>query len=367
MLASRLRIAVVAHHVAPIRPPFVGGVESSTWYLARWLARAGHEVVMFAPDGSQVPGVEVRALALGVQVSAAARQDVSMPPDAFMSAHHAYQELMLELIEDSDGFDVVHLQSLHYLPVAMSQLLGVPTALTLHTPPTPWLEGALQSRRRASLHLNAVSKATARVWRPVRVHEVIPNGVDAGAWPLGPGGETAAWCGRMVREKAPHLAIAAAREAGLDLRLAGPIVDPAYFAAEVAPLLGAGAEYVGHLEHRELAVLLGSSAVAFVTPDWEEPFCLTAAEAMATGTPVAAFARGGLAEVVCEATGLLAPGGDVDALAAAALAVSELPRVAVRRSALARLGIDAMGRRYEAMFARLAAGTPVGAEALEAV
>ena len=103
-----------------------------------------------------------------------------------------------------------------------------------------------------------------------------------------------------------------------------------------------------------------------MTPDWEEPFCLTAAEAMATGTPVAAFARGGLAEVVCEATGRLAPGGNVDALAAA-LAASALPRAAVRRSVLGRLGIDAMGRRYEAMFARLAAGTPVGAEALEAV
>lgn len=365
MSVRSLRIAIVAHHVGPIRAPFVGGVESSTWYLARWLAQAGHEVVMYAPDGSKVPGVEVRALALGVRVSDAARRDVSMPPDAFMAAHHAYQELMLELVEDSDGFDVVHLQSLHYLPVAMAQLLRAPVALTLHTPPTPWLEAALRSRRRAGLRLNAVSQATARAWRGVRVHEVIPNGVDARAWAPGPGGEAAAWCGRMVPEKAPHLAIAAARRAGLALRLAGPIVDCDYFAAEVAPLLGPDAEYVGHLEHAELAVLLGHSAVAFVTPVWEEPFCLTAAEAMATGTPVAALARGGLPEVVCDATGRLAAPGDVEALAAAALVARELPRDGVRRSALSRLGIDVMGRRYEAMFARLAGAGSLGA--LEAV
>ena len=82
-----MKVAVLAHHVAPIRPPFAGGVESMTWYLARWLAGRGHAVTMFAPPGSDVPGVTVRTLALEDVVGEAAARDVSMPAESFMAAH----------------------------------------------------------------------------------------------------------------------------------------------------------------------------------------------------------------------------------------------------------------------------------------
>lgn len=234
-----MKVAVLAHHVAPIRPPFAGGVESVTWYLARWLAERGHAVTML----------------------------------------------------------------------------------------TPWLESAL--RASPAPVLAAVSRATAEQWSDVAdVRHVVPNGVDTGAWPLGPGGEHAVWCGRMVPEKAPHLAIDAARAAGLELRLAGPIVDGAYWQRHVAGRLGDDVRYVGHLGHADLALLIGASRVAVLTPDWEEPFGMAAAEAMATGTPVAAFAR-------------------------AMRVAAALPRDGVRAFARAHVGIDAMGRRYEGLYAQL--------------
>ena len=265
-----LRVAVIAHHVAPIAPPFAGGVESLTWYLTRWLARRGHHVVLFAPPGSSVPGVDVRELELEPPISSAARSDVSMPPPAFMGAHHAYQRLMLELADDAP-FDLVHSHSLHYLPVALSPLVAAPMLLTLHTPPTPWLESALRAPRTSeSLSMSAVSAATRRLWAPiVDVGEVVLNGIDLDAWPEGRGGEGAAWWGRMVPEKAPHLAIDAARAAGIPLRLAGPVVDPAYFAEQVEPRLGPDAVYAGHLDHGELAEVVGASRVALMTPAWE--------------------------------------------------------------------------------------------------
>src|ERR687893_1679166 len=100
-----LRIAVIAHHVAPIRPPFVGGVESFTWYLARWLAAQGHEVVLYAVPGTSVPGVEVRDVDFAAdRVGPRARADVSMPPDAFMAAHHAYPDVMAGLIAAGHEF-----------------------------------------------------------------------------------------------------------------------------------------------------------------------------------------------------------------------------------------------------------------------
>ena len=351
--ARPLKLAFIGHHVAPIRPPFAGGVESLTWYLARWLARRGHEVVLFGLPGSEVPGVEVRPLDMSPELSRDAQRDVSMPPGVFLDAHHAYQRALLDLARGGEDFDLVHIHSLHYLPVAMAELLGSPAVLTLHTPPTPWFESALLRQDHAGLHITAVSPETARMWRhAVPVADVISNGVDLHAWPAGPGGRGAMWCGRMVPEKAPHLAVRAARMAGLPIRLAGPVIDPAYFHARVAPLLGRDAVHLGHLDHADLAVALGSSAVALMTPEWDEPFGLAAVEAMATGTPVAAFARGGLPAIVDATAGRLAPPGDVPALADAALAAARLPRAGVREHARRCWGIDAMGQGYEAVYAR---------------
>jgi hypothetical protein len=98
-------------------------------------------------------------------ISAAARADVSMPPESFLAEHHAYLQLMLDLAERGNSdFDVIHNNSLHYLPVAMARSLRVPVISTLHTPPTPWLESAIQAGRCPGV-FTAVSGHTARAWR----------------------------------------------------------------------------------------------------------------------------------------------------------------------------------------------------------
>lgn len=350
-----MRIVLLAHHVAPVRPPFAGGVESFTWYLGRWLARRGHQVLAYAPRGSEIPGVEVRELDLEVRLSDAARCDVDMPPEHFMAAHHAYQRVMLELRADPDACDLVHSNTLHYLPLLLSATLPVPVLTTLHTPPTPWLESALRSlSRHGRVPLSAVSPATRAAWADVVPDTpVIRNGVDPAAWPAGAGGPGAVWSGRIVPEKAPHLAIEACRAAGRPLTLAGPVIDRAYWEAEVRPRLGDGARYAGHLDHADLAGLIGRSAVALMTPAWDEPFGLAAAESMACGTPVAAVARGGLPELVGRDGGRLAVPGDPASLTRAVRDAVRMDRGAVRRHALDTAGIDAMGHAYERRYAEL--------------
>jgi glycosyltransferase involved in cell wall biosynthesis len=353
-----VRIGLIGHHVAPVAPPFAGGVESMTWYLAQWLANHGHEVTLFANPGSVVPGVDVVALETDRDPGKAARHDVSMPLPEFMRAHRAYQALMLELIRARGRFDVIHSHSLHYLPVLLAELVRTPMVLTLHCPPTPWLEAALADATGGRPVPVAVSKATRELWSSCTpVSRVIRNGIDLGRWRPGPGGDALLWAGRIVREKAPHLAIDAAARTGRAIRLAGPIGDGVYWAAEVQPRLGDRARYLGHLAHDELAPLVGASGALVVTPMWEEPFCLAAAEAMASGTPVVGFARGGLPEVVGERGGVLTTPGDVGSLAAAIRLALDCPRETVRRHAHASLGLDRVGAEYQDLYAELAART----------
>lgn len=350
------RIALIASARYPIVQPFPGGMEAHTWALATELRRRGHEVEVFAGAGSD-PVLGVTELAgEPLHLSAAAAGDPSMVPRCWLAEHHAYLSLMLRLAEPDAGFDVVHNNSLHYLPIAMAASLTSPLVTTLHTPPTPWLESAIQATRTSPVAFVAVSSHTARAWRHVvPAAVVVHNGVDMDRWTAGPGGGGLAWAGRFVPEKGAPLAIRAARTAGYPLRLAGPKSDPAYFDAEVAPLLGGDIEYVGHLNDAELTKLLGESSATLVTPCWEEPYGLVVAESLACGTPVCGFARGALPELVAPDCGRLVPGGDVEALSAAIGTVVGLPRTAARARAERCWSHGAMVTGYERVYGEIVA------------
>lgn len=119
-----------------------------------------------------------------------------------MDDHHAYLTLMMRLVDAHDGFDVIHNQSLHYLPVAMAPALSTPMLTTVHTPPTPWLESAINVSGGKGTRFAAVSQHTARSWVDcVPDIALVPNGIDVRRWPLGEGGGPLVWFGRITPEK----------------------------------------------------------------------------------------------------------------------------------------------------------------------
>ncbi len=280
-----LRICLIASSRFPIREPFAGGLEAHTHALATQLTSRGHAVSLFAAPGSD-PGLGTTELPVEIfRPGHAERADTAVTPASWMSEHHAYLGLMLELAETGrDRFDVIQNNSLHHLPVAMASAVDVPMVTTLHTPPVPWLESAVRYAPPSSAFV-AVSRFTARAWSHAVTCTTIPNGIDVGRWRPGEGGGPAIWSGRLVPEKAPHLAIDAARLAGMPLVLAGPCPDRAYFETLIRPRLGGPIRYLGHLSHVELREQVAGARVAVVTPVWDEPYGLVAAEALACGTP----------------------------------------------------------------------------------
>lgn len=340
-----MRIAIVSHLKFPIAQPFSGGLELHTHLLAAQLQARGHDVTLFASRGSDP--------ALGtIGICDPTGDDCD---DAVESA--AYLTIMAQI--SAGGFDLVHNNSLHHLPLRASRDLAVPMMSVLHTPPfEPYVDGIRE--RDPAMPILAVSRSLAEEWREiVPAAQVVGNGIDLDAFPFRPVASEegyAFWSGRIVPEKGVHLAIDAARAAGLPLLFAGPRQADLYWNEEIAPRLGQGVTDLGHLAQPALSRWLGGARVALVSPRWEEPFGLVVAEALACGTPVAGFRRGALPDILDRETGRLAEPDDVADLACAAREASELDRAGCRRRAEtlfdARRMIDAYEEVYRRMLGR---------------
>ncbi|GAB3624729.1 glycosyltransferase family 4 protein [Mariniluteicoccus endophyticus] len=337
-----MKIAVLGHLHYPIRTPYSGGLETHTAQTCAALAARGHDVTLFAKEGSEVPGVRV------VPVLPA---HFSWDTGSARSREEQLDRATSLACAAALSHDVVLNNSLS--PVPYTVLPDMPMLTVLHTPATlervtpvvtasTWRPGA----RHAWV---SVSEANATGWRAllrgVRVG-VVHNGIDISGWSadVTPEPGLAVWSARITPEKGLHVAIDAAREAGFALDIAGPISDAAYFVAEIAPRLGGRVRHVGHLDHGALARLLGRAGVFCASPLWDEPFGLAPLEAMACGTPVAALDRGAMRELLGTDGGVVArtPADLPRALRAAAT----LDRAGVRGRA-DRFSLQAMVDAYE--------------------
>ncbi len=359
-----MNIGIIAHLKFPIAEPFAGGLEMHTWLLARSLHARGHQVTLFATAGADVP-CRLEPLSLHevhYDLLSNAERNTDKFSERFVQEHHAYLKLMLRLQHDT-YFDVIHNNSLHYLPISLAPTIPTPFTTTLHTPPFSWLQSAVRAEQAyRKVRYISVSEQNSRTWAPYVPTgrcECIRNGVDLQRWHFGSWADanTAVWYGRIVPEKGLHLALAAAHRAGVRLLIAGPISDVAYFEQHIEPAMQPDDAYLGHLRHQDLADVVAHAGVTLVTPRWEEPYGLVVAESLACGTPVAGFARGALPELVTAHTGALAPADDVDALADAIKKARQLSREACRARAEQFCSIDAMITAYEHFFERISASS----------
>jgi glycosyltransferase involved in cell wall biosynthesis len=275
----------------PVPPAFYGGIERIVDFLVRGLIERGHDVTLYAHPDSNTAGQLV---------------PYGAPPHAGMwSRCKELCQLGSKLWLQRNQFDLIH---------SFGRLAALLPALPEKRIPkiqsyqreVPW-NGVRKALRLAgpSLSFTACSSSmygqhTAKrgEWR------TIFNGVDIGKYEFVEKVEPdapLAFLGRLEPVKGAHNAIAIARSANRRLIIAGNRVASraGYFEREIAPFLdGDRISYIGPVDDGAKNTLLGTTAALLMPIEWEEPFGIVMAEAMACGTPVIGFARGSVPEVV---------------------------------------------------------------------
>ena len=341
---QHLKIAMLAPPWIPVPAPAYGGIEEVVRLLCTGLTARGHGVTLFAPPGSDacadVVAVLEEAHPHEIQRAQFESDHVSRAFDAIDAA-----------AAHGEPFDVIHDHTGH-TALAMADRVSAPVVHTLHGPFTP--DAALfYAQHGARAQIVAISQSQLDAAPPEMGGGcVVHNPIDCAEWPFREDKEDfLLWIGRMSPDKGPHRAIAAAREAGAPLVLAGPVQSgqEQYFADQVEPALGDGIEYVGEADADRKRDLYMSARALLMPIRWPEPFGLVMVEAAACGTPVIAFAEGSASEVVQDGeTGFVVD--DEHAMAAAVGRLGEIDPAACRRACEERFGVPAVVRRYEDVY-----------------
>jgi glycosyltransferase involved in cell wall biosynthesis len=353
-----MRIAIVAPLVTPIREPQLGGSQAIVADLATGLQARGHEVHVYAASGSAIPGVTV--VDSGVDPSSLAgllyRHGRSPATDA-RAADRAFATVYASIRRGS--YDVVHNHAFDPPAIRLASSLRSPVVHTLHLPPDPAMAAALAESRGSDNPpiIAAVSASAAQAWRTLAAVDVIlPDGVPVDRIPWSTaGGEGVIFAGRFSPEKGAEDAIAIARKAGIRIDLYGEPYDPDYAEAHVLSHRGAaGVSIHGGLVRSELWQRMAQASAVLCPAKWQEPFGMVAAEAQATGTPVIAYRRGALPEIIIDnRTGFLTPPDDIAGAARALKAVSRIRREDCREHAVVDLNLDATLAAHERLYRTL--------------
>ena len=358
-----IKIAVIGHIRHHIAPPFMGGMESHCHSLVKALRQAGHDVTLFAAGDSDLPNF----------ISICDQPYEKVLPWAEWRGtdklsqyqERAFARAWLAVL--GGGFDVIYNNSLFPKLIEWAQRDGIPMLTSLHVPPYAEMRDSVHDAAEAcAQQFSVTSRSQLSSWRsPVGAVQanmrVVHNGIDLAEWkPAFRPGDNMLWYGRITPTKGLAEAVEAASLAGALLDIVGIIEDETYFASQVTPYLSPSISYKGHLTGAALKNAVCKAKAVIVTPIWDEPFGLVAAEAMSCDVPVIAFDRGALREVLGEC-GTLVPAGDVEALAGAMRAHDNASHSGSRARALGCFSLEAMVDGYEGAYAAAIAGAALSA------
>jgi glycosyltransferase involved in cell wall biosynthesis len=343
-----MRIAQVAPLFESVPPKLYGGTERVVSYLTEELVRQGHEVTLFASGDSITSARLVPGCPKALWRDPNCREPLT---------HHVRQ--VEQVAREAHRFDVVHFH-LDYVHFPILGQLPCPAVTTihgqLHPPDHRPLFEAYPEAGLVSISNDQRRPVPDAKWLGT-VYHGMPR--DLHTFREAPGNYLA-FLGRVSPEKGLDSAVEIARRARMPLRVAAKIYpeEAFYFEEVIEPLFRKSpwVEFVGEVGGAAKDAFLGNAHAVLFPIDWAEPFGLVMIEAMACGTPVVAFRRGSVPEVMIEGvTGFV-----VDDIARAVEAVHKidvLSRRACRRAFVDRYDASRMAREYVTLYRRFASGS----------
>jgi UDP-glucose:tetrahydrobiopterin glucosyltransferase len=354
-----MKVAIVAPLVTAIREPQRGGSQAFVSDLARGLVDRGHEVHLYAASGSEVPDVQVIDTGVDHRVLAATlyRASGAIAP-GLADAEKAFAGVYAAVREGR--YDVVHNHAFDAPAVSLATTLGAPVVHTLHLPPDAAVAGAVRRAARfdSPPTVAGVSACQASAWRRVSpVAAILPPYIPTRLIHFSPTAENrAVFAGRLSPEKGATEAIEIARAARIGIDVYGDSYDDEYTREQIEPRRGQpGVVIHPGVPRTAIWEVMARAAVVLCPARWEEPFGMVAAEAQACGTPVVAFRRGALGEVIVDGlTGFLVAPDDISAAADAVNRATELSRPECRLHAERHLDLERSLDAHEQLYRQVA-------------
>jgi glycosyltransferase involved in cell wall biosynthesis len=343
-----MRVAMLAPPWIPVPPPGYGGIEQVIALLAGELTERGNTVALFAAPGTKSQA-EVLSPLEGTH------------PDEIQMALYEVDHVasaFARIEEAEEPFDLIH-DHCGFAAFAFADRIDLPVIHTLHGPFTDET-AAFYARHGYKAKAVALSRYQAdQAPDELDVVAVIGNPMVVDDFPLRTEKDDyLLWIGRFNDDKGPNRAIAAAKEAGMPLVLAGPVQpgQEEFFANEVEPHLdGEQIRYIGEIGDEKRDLYAGARAL-LMPIRWPEPFGLVMTEAMACGTPVIAFPEGSAPEIVLDGeTGFVVE--DEGEMAAAVKRLGEIDPERCRESARERFDVSAVAEAHEQAYESVGSGS----------
>jgi glycosyltransferase involved in cell wall biosynthesis len=333
-----VKVAILGSIAWRTPPRDYGPWERVAGLLAAGLHARGVDVTLYATLDSETPAKLDGVCAHGYA------EDPTLDGRVWEALHVAHA------LEHSGDFDIVH-NHLDWLPVALERFARAPLVTTIHGFSGPAIMPVYERASSAFVSISLSDRAPG-----VRYAANVYHGVDSAELPFDPiGGDSLVYFGRIHPDKGTADAIEIASRVGRRLVICGIVQDPAYFHERVEPHIdGDRVTYLGSVGPQQRAEVLGGAAALLHPVFFAEPFGLSVVEAMTCGTPVVAYARGSMPEIVdAGETGYLVAG--VEEAVGAVERVVSLDRaacrqVAERRFSAARM-VDDYIRVYDAVLA----------------
>ncbi len=341
----KYRIGVIAPVAWRTPPRAYGPWEQVASNMTEGLVAAGHDVTLFATADSVTGARLVGTTPAGYE------------EDRTLDAKICEYTHLSQVFERACEFDLLH-NHFDFMPLAYSRLVDTPMVTTIHGFSS---ERILPMYRRYDDRVHYVSISDADRDPSLRYAATVYNGIDVDAFGFGDShdgpkakyGPYLLYFGRMHPDKGPHDAVEIARRTGRRLLMAGLIQDAPYWDTQVAPHVdGARVVYLGNVGPEERRRVLAEADALLHPIYFEEPFGLSVAESMISGTPVIAYRRGSMPELIAEGlSGFLVD--DLEGACAAVAKTQGVDRGACAAYAKTKFSREAMVAGYEAVYAQI--------------